>query len=143
MPPYTETRTPVGRCAHTPPHIASTLGEVDSALCAEDGGVLFQQFYAKPLSRSRDSFSLRLGHAPALTVQRTVIHYRRAASLPIWEPIRRNSRHHTIKFHLVGRCAHTPPHIASALCEVDSALCAEDGGVLFQQFYAKPLSHLR
>ena len=29
-----------------------------------------------------DSVSLRLGHAPALTVHRTVIHYRRAASLP-------------------------------------------------------------
>ena len=39
MPPYAETRPPVGRCAHTPPHIASTLGEVDSALYAEDGGV--------------------------------------------------------------------------------------------------------
>ena len=29
-----------------------------------------------------DSVSLRLGRAPALTVHRTVIHYRRAASLP-------------------------------------------------------------
>ena len=30
----------------------------------------------------RRSFSLRLGHAPALNVHRTFIHYRRAASLP-------------------------------------------------------------
>ena len=29
-----------------------------------------------------DSVSLRLGHAPALNVHRTFIHYRRAASLP-------------------------------------------------------------
>ena len=43
----------VGRCAHTPPLsfrpnksgalIASTLGEVDSAFYAEDGGVKFHQ----------------------------------------------------------------------------------------------------
>ncbi len=70
MPPYTETQTPVGRCAHTPPpaisnreisphqslrdsfssrrsrlaaHIASALGEVDSTFCAEDGGVKVHQ----------------------------------------------------------------------------------------------------
>ena len=34
------------------------------------------------ISRLRASVSLRLGHAPALNVHRTFIHYRRAASLP-------------------------------------------------------------
>ena len=33
-------------------------------------------------SRSAPAVSLRLGHATALTVHRTVIHYRSAASLP-------------------------------------------------------------
>ena len=34
------------------------------------------------ISRLRATVSLRLGHAPALNVHRTFIHYRRAASLP-------------------------------------------------------------
>ena len=34
------------------------------------------------ISRSRDSVSLRLGHVAALTVHRTVIHYRADTSLP-------------------------------------------------------------
>ena len=36
----------------------------------------------RPLSRLRDSVSLRLGHGAALTCPRHVIHYRAAASLP-------------------------------------------------------------
>ena len=32
-----------------------------------------------------DTVSLRLGHAPALNVHRTFIHYRRAASLPCFK----------------------------------------------------------
>ena len=36
----------------------------------------------RPLSRLRDSVSLRLGHGAALTCHRHVIHYRAAASLP-------------------------------------------------------------
>ena len=64
-------------------------------------GLKFHQVYVKPLSLSRDSFSLRLGHAPALTVHRTVIHYRRAASLPEWEPTRCCRQHLTASLHLM------------------------------------------
>ncbi len=36
----------------------------------------------EPIITFADTVSLRLGHAPALNVHRTFIHYRRAASLP-------------------------------------------------------------
>ena len=79
-----------------------------------------------PLSRLRDGVSLRLGHAPALTVHRTVIHYRRAASLPD-------------KVSLYSFCK----LIASLAGEVGSAVCAEVGGVKtgFIKLSRKPLSH--
>ena len=44
-------------------------------------------------SRSAPAVSLRLGHATALTVHRTVIHYRSAASLPQGEAYYRHLPH--------------------------------------------------
>ena len=38
----------------------------------------------EPIITFAATVSLRLGHAPALNVHRTFIHYRRAASLPQW-----------------------------------------------------------
>ncbi len=66
--------------------LASLAGEVASAICAEVGGVkiIFIKLQINPsvTTQGRDSASLRLGHAPALNVHRTFIHYRRAASVP-------------------------------------------------------------
>ncbi len=62
---------------------------------------------------SRDSVSLRLGHATALTVHRTVIHYRVDTALPL-----NHSRGGLVDFFL-----------AAPLGEVASAVCAEVGGV--------------
>ena len=99
-------------------------------------GLKFHQVYVKPLSRSRDSFSLRLGHAPALTVHRTVIHYRRAALLPEWEPTRCCRQHLTASLHLISHFVTASPrgeadymHIASALGAV--ARRSRDGGGCF------------
>ena len=39
----------------------------------------------EPIITFADTVSLRLGHAPALNVHRTFIHYRRAASLPCFK----------------------------------------------------------
>ena len=44
--------------------------------------LLFFIFLFIPSVVKDDTVSLRLGHAPALNVRRTFIHYRRAASLP-------------------------------------------------------------
>ena len=65
--------------------LASLEGEVASAVCAEVGGVkynLHQTFYKTPQAAYAAGVSLRLGHATALTVHRTVIHYRVDTSLP-------------------------------------------------------------
>ena len=72
-------------------------------------GLKFHQVYVKPISRSRDSFSLRLGNAPALTVHRTVIHYRRAASLPEWEPTHCCRQHLTASLHLISHFVTASP----------------------------------
>ena len=81
-------------------------------------GLKFHQVYVKPLSRSRDSFSLRLGHAPALTVHRTVIHYRRAALLPEWEPTRCCRQHLTASLHLISHFVTASPQGETDECRI-------------------------
>ena len=64
--------------------LASPAGEVASADCAEVGGVKLNpsNFLQNPSVSFADSVSLRLGHVAALTVHRTVIHYRADTALP-------------------------------------------------------------
>ena len=61
--------------------MAALLREVASADCAEVGGSLSLK-NPTPSVGYAAGFSLRLGHAAALTVHRTVIHYRADTSLP-------------------------------------------------------------
>ena len=66
------------------PHIASTLGEASSALCAEDGGVKFGGMRHAALRESES------------TLQGGV-------------PTHRRRQHHTVSFHLISHYVTASP----------------------------------